>query len=89
MGNLTPKTSGVGRVSTAYEELVVLPANWTVRHYKVIEFYSDQNCTLIWNNTEELEVMAKAGLLLDERFKPTESLKIKEAGINFYFGYGI
>ena len=88
MGNLTPKTSGVGRISVANEELINLPSDWTVRNYKVIEFYSAQNCTLIWNNEIELEIMAEAGLKLDESFKPTESLKIKESGIPFYFAVG-
>jgi len=32
--------------------------------------------------------MAEAGLKLDESFKPTESLKIKESGIPFYFAVG-
>jgi len=36
MGNLTPKTSGVGRISVANEELINLPSDWTVRNYKVI-----------------------------------------------------
>ena len=88
MGNLSPRTSGLNRISVANEELIDLPADWTVRNYKVITFYSAQDCTLIWNNEVELEIMANAGLQLDERFKPTESLKIKESGIDFYFVSG-
>lgn len=85
---LRPFTSGVGKISTANEELINVPVNGNVRKYTIIEFYANADCTLIWNNELELEIKAGAGLYLDERFKMTESLIIKESGIEYFFACG-
>lgn len=88
MSNLIPLTFGVDELSIANKELVQLPEGWTVKEFKTIEFISPTDCTLIINN-REVRVMGNGGLKLDNRFKPIESLKIKEDGIRYYLVAGV
>ena len=85
---LRPITSGAVRISTANEELVQLPFEGTVKNYRIIEFFAKNDCTLIWNNEREFEVKGGAGIYLDERFVPCESLVIREPNVEFYFTAG-
>ena len=85
---LRPMTSGLNRISKGMDELVQLPFVGTVKNYKIISFYAESDCTLIWNNEIELPIMAGAGLELDERFVPCESLILKENNVRYYFTIG-
>lgn len=85
LGYLRPFTSGVGKISTANEELMNVPVSGEIKKYTTIQFYSNADCKLLWNNKLELDVKKGAGLYLDERFEPTESLIILTDAVEYYF----
>lgn len=87
LGYLRPYTSGINKVSTANEEVFNIPINGGVKNAKIVQFYANADCTILWNNKVEYEIKKDTGFYMDERFEPTFSLIIREPGIQYYIGY--